>query len=310
MSIIQADIFTKIIIVLQLICGFYWKISSNKVVNALVRAYCVSITATVIVIITYEWFVTLYRSVASIVVFAATFYFVNIFVDLFSNGENFMKFIKNIRQPITQDIRSSVNTPITAILLISTICIRVFSHLKFQYDNGMWNPLISEATLILVIDIILYVSNSQRIMMFELLWRKMAALRNHLERDLSSARRYETREDLLKNKLKACVKIYNNILNSTRMIDAQTKFLMLTTVTILMVQVLNQLYVYIIEFKDYNTSVFLLEIPLRYITSLSPALLAEMVNSEIDKMKLCIVKQLLVCHGTFNLYIFYGGYRL
>ncbi|XP_047042353.1 uncharacterized protein LOC124646277 [Helicoverpa zea] len=36
---------------------------------------------------------------------------------------------------------------------------------------------------------------------------------------------------------------------------------------------------------------------MKYIVPLLPALLAEMVNSEIDKMKLCIVKQLLVCHG-------------
>ncbi|PZC72857.1 hypothetical protein B5X24_HaOG200871 [Helicoverpa armigera] len=227
MSITKTDIFTKIIIAIRLICGFYYKISTNKVVNALVRAYCVSIATTVIVIIIYEWFISLDRSAVKILVFSSTLYSLNIFVDFCSNRENFMLFVKYIRQPISQDMQLVVNTPITAILLISTLCLRVFSHIKYQYDNGIWFAFISEETLMLVLDILQYVSISQKMMMFELLWRKMAALRNHLERDLSSARRYETREDLLKNKLKACVDIYNNILNSTREIDAQTKFLVI-----------------------------------------------------------------------------------
>ena len=37
--------------------------------------------------------------------------------------------------------------------------------------------------------------------------------------------------------------------------------------------------------------------------TVSPAVLAEMVNSEIDGMKLCIVRQLLVCRG--NTFYFY-----
>nr|XP_049692696.1 uncharacterized protein LOC126053771 [Helicoverpa armigera] len=72
---------------------------------------------------------------------------------------------------------------------------------------------------------------------------------------------------------------------------------MLTTVIIFIVQVLNHLSVFISRFSEFNHSVIILEVPLKIIISLSPALLAEMVNSEIDKMKLCIIKQLLVVRG-------------
>ncbi|PZC72856.1 hypothetical protein B5X24_HaOG200870, partial [Helicoverpa armigera] len=117
MSIIKTDIFTKMIIGLQLICGFYCKISTNKVVNALVRAYCVSIAATNIVLILCELFITIYRSGIGIVVFVATLYFLHLIIDLCSNCENFLKFVNNIRQPISQDLQSDVSTPITAIVL-------------------------------------------------------------------------------------------------------------------------------------------------------------------------------------------------
>ena len=44
--------------------------------------------------------------------------------------------------------------------------------------------------------------------------------------------------------------------------------------------------------------IILVEALLEFAVTVAPALLAEVVNSEIDKMKLCIVKQILICRGN------------
>ena len=209
---------------IRLFFGFYHKISSNILLNVLVRTYCVTLG---ILLNVQNYLVTTYFIFPGKVRYGlqGTSYGINVFTNLFFNSENLFNFLKRIRK-ITHSSNLNDEIPFSRIFLIFLLLGNLAGHAMYGYftsDNLF--DLFSAATLSLIFELSQHTSNFTRIIMFELLWHRMAILRMQLERDLSTARRFVEREEVMRKELKSCLNTYKDLLNTTHETDVPMKFM-------------------------------------------------------------------------------------
>ncbi|CAH0701448.1 unnamed protein product [Spodoptera exigua] len=106
-------------------------------------------------------------------------------------------------------------------------------------------------------------------MVFEILRYRMMILRKQLKKTLSSAHCFDEVEEIVARNIGSCLRTYKDLLNAIRETDTPMKMT--------------------------KNQVVSIEIVMDFILVLCPAFLAEMIKSEIDKMKLALINQLVTC---------------
>ncbi|PZC86167.1 hypothetical protein B5X24_HaOG200900 [Helicoverpa armigera] len=227
MAFVKSETFIKVILIYRILSGYYWKISSNKLVSVLLRIYCLFI-ATAFLCSMYQFY--LFVSIPGKIHMCCICYLfsINVATNLIFNGDNFVYFLQEIRNVnIPRHIGCGDKIPITTVLIILTIFLRIGSRIQFDDHThiDIMQGVFSIQNFSLTFDFLYYSSYLTRIMMFELLWQRITMLRKCLEQDLSIARRFEDGEQLLRNNLRACLKIFRSLVNTTRVCDAPMKLL-------------------------------------------------------------------------------------
>ncbi|PZC81895.1 hypothetical protein B5X24_HaOG200907 [Helicoverpa armigera] len=217
--------------VARLMVGFYWKTSSNKLVNALVKTYCVTI-ATVfnIMSITYITNEDEHIPTANTIymAFVICLYDIIVVVNLFYTGEYLEDFFDKMENPaIAQDMEAGDKLIVTTAVIIFSLTTKfitgsIYIYEKFTLTNT------SKNFILLIMQIINPISNFTRIMVFELLWRRMAMLRKSLQQDLTSARMFEG-EEIFKTKLRTSLIKYQLILDTLKKIKHPIQFLVIVS---------------------------------------------------------------------------------
>ncbi|PZC86165.1 hypothetical protein B5X24_HaOG200898 [Helicoverpa armigera] len=306
--------FIKAVMIIQIFCGLYNKISSNRIICAITKIYCALVIAAIVIIaVIHIFFFNIFIVAKSSVVISVTTYVLYAMVHFYFNGDHFNEFFYSLKHlQTTHGSESKYDISITIFLLISISSARLYGYLKFTFMHISILP-IDEFTGLFLDLLVCNISHTTcviRYLMFELLWRRMAILRKRLEQDLLNARRFENEEGVLRRQLRSCLSIYNEILDTTRKNGGPMKLLVIhlyiiflkivplkltnITVVLLVPQTLNHMFGFLLK-NAIGSELTVVDMYILFFETLSPALLAEMVQSEIECMKLSIVKQLLVC---------------
>ncbi|PZC86169.1 hypothetical protein B5X24_HaOG200902 [Helicoverpa armigera] len=219
MVFLKQEILIQILLVYRLICGFYFRISANKIVAPLFKVYCIFLAS--IVIAKTVWLIV-NNKLDTLGTFhmcsACSLYVSHVAINLFFNGDHFIDFlekIKNINEEDTCAPRDKIL--ISAFILFITTLVRFYSYVQLEYDffKRFFGSLDSVFTFSLLVDVFQYSSTITRTMMFELLWRRMGNLRKRLEQDLSIARRFDEGDEVMKEKLRLSLHAYKNLMKIT-----------------------------------------------------------------------------------------------
>ncbi|PZC86166.1 hypothetical protein B5X24_HaOG200899 [Helicoverpa armigera] len=246
MELVKLEMFIKAIMIFRIVCGLYCKITSNKIIAAIIKIYC-ALVIVIVFVISLSYLRALKNSASSAFAFGmpASKYFVNSVVHFCFDGDNFYEFFHSLKNlQITQDSELKYDIPITIFLFISITGARLKNYSRYYWlgmsDGHFRFDRFMSFCFGVLISYIGSITCVMRFMMFELLWRRMAMLRKRLEQDLLNARRFENEEGVLRKQLRACLSIYKGILDSTRKNDAPMKLL----VTHLYIIFLNNVFQY------------------------------------------------------------------
>ncbi|PZC72858.1 hypothetical protein B5X24_HaOG200872 [Helicoverpa armigera] len=114
--------------VFRLLCGFYFKISSNKIITVLVRAYCLFIGATIVL----GTIVYISQLEAILISILNVTNIINVVTDCFFYGENFTAFLQKITKlDISGDLEGQIDTPVTMFILLFTLFVRLCNHIRY-----------------------------------------------------------------------------------------------------------------------------------------------------------------------------------
>lgn len=223
-DIIKSVISIHTIMLIRLFFGFYYKISSSIFVDILERAYCLAL---VILLNLHSYLLTNLFFFPGKLRYGlqSTVHAINVITNLLFSSENLFEFMKRIKN-VSQRLNLSDVIPFSRIFFIFLLLGKFIGHIFYGYrtsDNLL--DLFSPGTLALIFELSQHASNFTRIIMFEILWHRMTMLRKELERDLSTARRFEEREEVMRKKLRSCLKTYKNLLNTTHATDLPMKFM-------------------------------------------------------------------------------------
>ncbi|XP_069362066.1 uncharacterized protein [Maniola hyperantus] len=118
-----------------------------------------------------------------------------------------------------------------------------------------------------------YFSHMTRIMMFELLWCRMRVLRKTLESQLDfSGNIFESEVKQHVLELEKYLNVYKMLLDNLKKVGHATKLLM--------------------------EVIYIIDIMVNMILPLVPALFAELVTAEVDKIRIHLTRQLLFCSNN------------
>ncbi|PZC81893.1 hypothetical protein B5X24_HaOG200905 [Helicoverpa armigera] len=220
--------------VARLMVGFYWKTSSNKLVNASVKTYCV-IIAIVLNILSINFITSEDEHIPTInlinMAFVICLYDIIVIVNLCYAGEYLEDFFDKLENPaVPQDMEAGDKLIVTTAVIIFCLTTRFISCSKYIYETyiALNNTAIDIHCLLLIMQIINPISNFTRIMVFELLWRRMAMLRKSLQQDLTTARIFRE-EEILKMKLRTFLMKYQLILDTVNKIKHPIQFLVIVS---------------------------------------------------------------------------------
>ncbi|XP_047023902.1 uncharacterized protein LOC124632931 [Helicoverpa zea] len=294
----------KAAMILKIICGFFCKISSNKIVITLAKVYCLFFGLMCMSML--RILANHARSFSALLqVFLGVYvYLIYFLLNFYFEGENFMGFLHELRKVVTsQHMKSSEGVQISIRLFTISLSANILLRLKITLDHSQYTVSSIYSFLVFqsTVNLLEFSPILTRLMMFELLWRRMAMVRRNLERELSTHQGYDNSDCILKEKLRRCLNAYKCLLEVTRVNETPMKIAIFTSVTALVFYILTTTHLYISASGELANLALAGELINHFIILLSPALLSEMVIRETDKMKLCIVKRLLVCEDERTL---------
>ena len=216
MKVLNPILSIKTIMCIRLIGGLYYKISSNRLITALAKAYCVLVSVAMIsvgvtVLMNQNLFNDTIRLSLQLILYMA-----NYLVNFFCNSENFLVFINSIRK-IDDNATLDDVIPVSRILFVVLLVVRFSSHVIFC--SAATFPCIK---VFLAADLVAITSHFTRIMMFEILGNRIKFIRKRFERKLT-VRRIEDGEEIVVVKLRKCMKAYTSLLNTAHKTDAMMK---------------------------------------------------------------------------------------
>ncbi|PZC81894.1 hypothetical protein B5X24_HaOG200906 [Helicoverpa armigera] len=218
--------------VARLMAGFYWKTSSNKLVTALVKTYCVTIaTAFNIMSITFitseDEHIPLLNQFY--LAFVLCLYDIIVVVNLRYAGEYIEDFLDKMENPaVPQDTEAGDKFVVSIAVIMFCLTTRFMFYSKLLYKS-LIDPSdlsISRNFILLIMQMIHPVSNFTQIMMFELIFRRMAMLRQSLQQDVTNTRIFGG-EEILKMKLRTYLMKYQLILDTINKTKQPVKYLVI-----------------------------------------------------------------------------------
>ncbi|PZC86163.1 hypothetical protein B5X24_HaOG200896 [Helicoverpa armigera] len=226
MADIKPNQMIKAVMILKIICGFFCKISSNKIVITLARVYClffglVCMSMLIILANHAKSFSALLQ-----VFFGVYVYLIYFLLNFYFEGENFMGFLHKIRKVVTsQHMKPCEGVQISIRLFTISLAANILLRLKITLDQSHYtfSSTYSFLAFVSTINLLEFSPILTRLMTFELLWRRMAMVRRNLERELSTHQGYENSECILKEKLRRCLNVYKCLLEVTRVNETPMK---------------------------------------------------------------------------------------
>ncbi|XP_045779095.1 uncharacterized protein LOC123876787 [Maniola jurtina] len=146
-----------------------------------------------------------------------------------------------------------------------------------------------------------YVSHMTRIMMFELLWNRMRVLRKTMESKLDFSPTMFDREvnhHILE--LEKYVNVYKMQLDNVKKIGHASKLLIFLSLPSYFVYVFTIVLEKLVSKGDqYDLDImYIADCMINVILPLVPALFAELVTAEVDKIRIHLTRQLLFCSNN------------
>ncbi|PZC86168.1 hypothetical protein B5X24_HaOG200901 [Helicoverpa armigera] len=227
MALVKPVALIKLVMFIRLISGFYCKISSNSKINFLVKTYCILIATLIIFLTITVAFVRVNIESKCHIGFMSTLYIISVVTSICLNGDNFEDFLTKIRGITTlPNVESADKITFSIFLFFLSLCSRIVVNVKFTIDNvqSISDPLFYVSLVSLTLATLQYSASFTRIMMFELLCRRMVILRKRVESDLSIPMTYQAKE-MVREKIRKCLHTYKSLLDTIRGTDMPMKFL-------------------------------------------------------------------------------------
>lgn len=225
---IRKFISIQTILVVRLLVGLYCNISSNRIITLAARIYCAFIST---IIVSYFGARMLSMSLVdpSFLVLQFIQYITSVSVGILTNGEYFEKFLTALEKiDFLLGTKPHDNIVISRSLFVAMMINKIFGISLFcivYLPRYNCFSLAFVTTSGFLLDVSVDLCNFTRIIMFETMWRRMIILRRCFERELSVARRFESREKWRQNNLRKLMTIYNNLVESSRQCDIPMKFM-------------------------------------------------------------------------------------
>lgn len=199
----------------RLFGGLYYNVNQNRLVTLAVKIYCVCF-ATILIIscqTIFTWMDFTQKIDFSLLV---TLYVTNVVINLFSNGEYFTHFLKEIRKiDLALGINLNDKIPLSTILYVIVLLVKLFTFVLYCTHNTCSTKW-SHVMRVGILEFVTNISNLTRIMMFELVLYRMVELRKRVEHDLSVIKRFEDGEKDIEKNLRKNMIIYKNLIKTTQ----------------------------------------------------------------------------------------------
>ncbi|XP_039759709.1 uncharacterized protein LOC120633566 [Pararge aegeria] len=281
----------------RLILGLYSELSKNIFFKVIARCYCLCF----VVFIFYSNYSMLLTypppiKVAITTVHKLMVYTIVTVASMLSNGEHFYEYLNEMSnietkskiKPRKFELIISLTTFVVIIILYTFF---LFHNMTFANKNAYLEYYFGTLTLLFMAKCF---NNMARVMMFELLWDRMKSLRMMMVENLKFCELVsDDHVELQISKLEEYIKVYNNLLDNLKYMGHASKLMIILNLPSYFIYVISVM----LEFIKYRfvDMFYLFDGVANTMIPLVPAILAELVTIQVEKMKTHLSQQLLVC---------------
>ncbi|XP_069362065.1 uncharacterized protein [Maniola hyperantus] len=299
MSYWKRNTIINVIMFTRLILGLYSEFRTNMIFAVLARLYCFFFMILGIYIKCYMQIV--FPAPIHILITSVYKYVVYVLISLvsmLSNGEHFYEYLNELGNIECKYIlkHRKLDLPISLTAFILVILVSTFCFINVLISNQNNNDLVPYFFGMILIYLGNGLNNMTRIIMFELLWKRMKSLRMMIEKYLDFSETVcDNMAEVKISRLEEYMKLYSDLLNNLKFAGHATKFIIVLNLPTYFIYVCSV----VLQFKKYGSVqmdlIYLFDGAVNTIIPLVPAILAELVTIQVDRIKIHLNRQLLVC---------------
>ncbi|XP_035431190.2 uncharacterized protein LOC118263363 [Spodoptera frugiperda] len=279
----------KTILFLRLLGGQYSKICSNRLVCAVTAVYCIVFSCyapvQMLMLLARSLTPTSVQSTAAVTIFLSSALTSFWYPEYFQIFQNDMAAIDIVLRG-----KSELDIPLTRVLLIAVVVSHVSTIVPFAINGvleGRAEFQISKFLFVAYFVLQNGITYLMAVMVFEILWYRVRKFREHLENYLPRVCRAQdvqaATEDICK-----CLLLYQNILEAFKKTNVPIKIAILTATAASFFKVIAGVFELITSSSTHIKVLRIHEAVLDSVLPLTPAVLAALIQGELNRIKLFI----------------------
>ncbi|CAH2097519.1 unnamed protein product [Euphydryas editha] len=260
----------KIIMSIRLFLGFYFKLYDSFKFAVVAKTYCI-IYATILIYLHSNYWGVLYEiglsfnSLLRIMTFISS-----VILSLLTDGEYLFNYIQELDKvdPLPLTAVENFQAPFSLVTFIAVFSMTIYGSARL---NALQIYDIELVMLDFLLSLAVQISNMTRILIFEMLWIRVKSLKKTMEFWAITSDANDRQFILQIKALEEYMFIYRNIIQSTKTIGHASKFLI--------------------------DGIFILDAALQFLPICVPALFGELVNTEVENIKINLARQFRICNN-------------